>query len=73
MDKNKKFDPESIVGGPTISGEDQQKDEILDEGVQDLTDEEWDEVTKMHGQNRQDGTIITREEAVKEVKSKRGN
>ena len=73
MDENKKCDPKSIVGGPTLSKDDEQKDEILDEGVQDLTDEEWDEVTKMHGQNRQDGTIITREEAVKEVKSKRGN
>ena len=71
-DKNK-FDPESIVGQSPLPSGDQEKDEVLDDGIQNLTDKEWDQVTKLQGQNREDGTVITREEAVKEVISKREN
>jgi len=72
-DDKKKFEPESIVEQPMLSNENQQEDEILDEGIQDLTDAEWDQVANLQGQNRDDGTIITHEEAIKEVISKRGN
>jgi hypothetical protein len=69
MDNNK-FDPAEIIKKPTLSVGGS-VDAGLEDGVGDLTDEEWDEITKLQGQNRPDGTVITREEAIEQIKENR--
>ncbi len=67
-DDKDQFSPEAIVKQPTLGGTEEEK---LDENVQRLTDDEWDKVAKLQGQNRQDGTVVTREEAIEQVLKER--
>ncbi|MGA2666566.1 MAG: hypothetical protein ABSE91_00570 [Patescibacteria group bacterium] len=62
---DKRFDPAEIIKQPPLNKI--ENDHELDDRVGELTDDEWDQVTKLQGQNRSDGTVISREEAVQQV------